>query len=165
MSEQVGSVTYKKSSDFHGGIRFQSSFTIRWELEDKNFLKIDIICLDDTLKYRIMAIKTNENFIPFSNNVTFRKPRGTDLVTASELMPGFCRSKSYVPTPGSLHTIKSPTAGIVPGIKSPPLARTPPPPPPTGFTLIGALHSICHAMDTSAGFLRVFGLIGLGHFE
>ena len=40
MSEQVGSVTRKKSSDFHGGIRFQSSFTIRWELEDKNFLKI-----------------------------------------------------------------------------------------------------------------------------
>ena len=27
------------------------------------------------------------------------------------------------------------------------------------------LHSICHAMDTSAGFLLVFGLIGLGHFE
>ena len=129
MSEQVGSLTHKKSSDFHGGIRFQSSFTISWELEDKNFLKIDIICLDDSLKYRIMAIKTNENFITFSNNVTFRKPRaGTDLVTASELIPGFCRSKSNVPTPGSLCTIKSPTAGIVPGIKSPPLARTPPPP-------------------------------------
>ena len=73
-----------------------------------------------------MAIKTKENFIPFSNSVTFRKPRGTDLVTASELIPGFCRSKSNVPTPGSLCTIKSPTAGIVPGIKSPPLARTPP---------------------------------------
>ena len=57
MSEQVGSVTRKKSSDFHGGIRFQSSFTIRWELEDKNFLKIDIICLDDSLKHRIIAIK------------------------------------------------------------------------------------------------------------
>ena len=111
MSEQVGSVTHKKSSDFHGGNRFQSSFTIRWELEDKNFLKIDIICLDDSLKYRIMAIKTNENFIPFSNSVTFRKPRGTDLVTASELIPGFCRSKSNVPTPGSLRTIKSPTGG------------------------------------------------------
>ena len=77
MSEQVWSVTRKKSSDFHGGIRFQSSFTIRWELEDKTFLKINII-----------------NFIPFSNSVTFRKPRGTDLVTASELIPGFCRSKS-----------------------------------------------------------------------
>ena len=81
MSEQVGSVTRKKSSDFHGGIRFQSSFTIRWELEDKNFLKIDIICLDDSLKYRIMAIKTNKNFIPFSNwSVTFRKPRGRDWI-------------------------------------------------------------------------------------
>ena len=111
MSEQVGSVTRKKSSDFHGGIRFQSSFTIRWELEDKNFLKIDIICWDDSLKYRIMAIKTNETFTHFSNSVTFRKPRGTDLVTASELIPGVCRSKSNVPTPGSLHTIKSPTGG------------------------------------------------------
>ena len=112
MSEQVGSVTHKKSSDFHGGIRFQSSFTIRWELEDKNFLKIDIICLADSLKYRIMAIKTNEDFIAsFSNKVTFRKPRGTDLVTASELIPGFCRSKSNVPTPGLLRTIKSPTGG------------------------------------------------------
>ena len=77
MSEKVGSVTLKKSSDLHGGIRFQSSFTIRWELEDKNFLKIDIICLDDSLKYRIMPIKTNENFTPFCNSVTFRKPRGT----------------------------------------------------------------------------------------
>ena len=111
MSEQVGSVTRKKSSDFHGGIQFQSSFTIRWELEDKNFLKIDIICLDESLKYRIMAIKTNENFTPFSNSVTFRKLRGTDLVTTSELVPGFCRSKSNVRTPGSLRTIKSPTRG------------------------------------------------------
>ena len=84
MCEQVGSVTRKKSSDFHDKIRFQSRFTIRWELEDKNFLKIDIICLDDSLKYRIMAIKTNENFIPFSNSMTFRKPQGTDLATASE---------------------------------------------------------------------------------
>ena len=75
-----------------------------------------------------MAI-TNENLI-----------RGTDLVTASQLIPGipgFCRPKSNVPTPGSLRTIESPTAGIVSGINSPPLARTPPPP--TGFTLIGAL--------------------------
>ena len=107
MSEQVGSVTCKKSFDFHGGIRFQSSFTIRWELENKNFLKIDIICLDDSLKYRIMAIKTNENFTPFSNSMTFRKPQGMDLVTASELIPGFRRSKSNVPILGSLRTIKS----------------------------------------------------------
>ena len=56
MSEQVGSVTRKKSSDFHGGIRFQSSFTIRWELEEKTFLKIDII-----------------NFIPFSKQHDFPK--------------------------------------------------------------------------------------------
>ena len=113
MSEQVGSVTRKKSSDFNGRIRFQSRFTIRWELGDKKFLKIDIICLDDSVKYQIMAIKTNENFIPFSNSVTFRKPRGTDLVTASELIQGFYRSKSNAPTPGrgSLRTIKSPTGG------------------------------------------------------
>ena len=125
-----------KNPDFHGGIRFQSSFTIRWELEDKNDYTIDIICLDDSLKYRIMAIKTNDNFTPFSNSVTFKKPRGTDLVTASELIPGFCRSKSNVLTPGSLHTIKSPTKGIVSGsIKFPPLARTPLPP---IITLIGA---------------------------
>ena len=77
MSEQVGSVTCKNSSDCHDGIRFQSRFTIKRELEDKNFLKIDIICLDDSLKHRIMAIKTTENFTPFSNSVTFRKPRGT----------------------------------------------------------------------------------------
>ena len=57
MSEQVGSVTRKKSSDFYGEMQFQSSFTSRWELEDKNFLKIHIICLDDSLKYRIMAVK------------------------------------------------------------------------------------------------------------
>ena len=76
MSELVGLVTRKKYTDFHGKIRFQSRFTIRWELEDKNFLKIDIICLDDSVKYRIMAIKTNENFITFSNSVTFRKPQG-----------------------------------------------------------------------------------------
>ena len=54
MSEQVGSVTCKKSSDFHDGIRFQSRFTIKWELEDKNFLKIHIICLDGSLEYRIL---------------------------------------------------------------------------------------------------------------
>ena len=128
MSKQVGSVTHKKSSDFHGGIRFQSSFTSRWELEDKNFLKVDIICLDDSLKYQIIVIKTNENSVPFSNSLTFRKLRGTDLVTASELIAGFCWSKSNVQTPGSLRMIKSPTGGIVSGIKSPPLAHIPPPP-------------------------------------
>ena len=134
MSEQVRSVTRKKSSDFHGGIRFQSSFTVRWELEDKNFLKIDIICLDDSLKYRIMAIKTNENFTPFSNTMSFRKPRGTDLVTASELIPGFHRSKSNVPIPGSLRTIKSPTGGESQTSNPRPLPALPP----KGFTLIGA---------------------------
>ena len=60
MSEQVGSVTRKKSSDCHGGIRFQLSFTIRWELEDKHFLKIDIICLDDSIGlWRLKQMKTS----------------------------------------------------------------------------------------------------------
>ena len=127
--QHVGSVTRKKSSDFHGGIRFQSSFTIRRELEDKNFLRIDII---DSLKYRIMAIKTNENFIHFSNSVTFRKPRGTDLVTASELIPGipgFCAVQVKCPDPGVDSHDQKRDRGIVSGIKSPPLTRTPPPPP------------------------------------
>ena len=139
MSEQVGSLTCKKSFDFHGRIRFQSRFTIRWELEDKNFLKIDIICLADSLKYRIMVIKTNENFITSSNSVTFRKPRGTDLVTASELIPGFYRSKSNVPTPGSLRTMKSPTGDSLRHQIPAPCPHSPPPPSLTGFTLIGAL--------------------------
>ena len=110
MSEQVGSVTCKKSSDFHGRIRFQSRFTIRWELEDKNFLKIDIICLDDSVhvKYRIMVIKTNENFITFSNSVTFRKPRGTDLVTASELLPGPDRGEPQASNPRPLPALPPP---------------------------------------------------------
>ena len=55
MSEQVRSVTRKKSSDFHGGIQFQSSFTSIWELEDKNFLKIDIICLG--IDTRLLSVK------------------------------------------------------------------------------------------------------------
>ena len=123
MSEQVGSVTRKKSSDFHGGIRFQSSYTIRWELEDKTFLKIDII-----------------NFIPFSNKVTFRKPRGTDLVTASELIPGFCRSKSNVPSPARGRFARSKAR------QGDSLRHQIPAPCPhsplTGFTLIGALRII-----------------------
>ena len=79
-----------------------------------------------------MAIKTNENFITFSNSETFRKPRGTDLVTASELIGQsqlsrprgrFARSKAR--QGDSLrHQIPSPC----------------PHSPPTGFTLIGALY-------------------------
>ena len=126
MSELVGSVTRKKSSDFHGGIRFQSSFTIRWELEDKKFLKINIICLDDSLKYRIMAINTNENFTPFYNSVTFRKPWGTDLVTDSELVPGFCRSKSNVPTPGRFARSKTRQGGWSQASNPRPLPALPP---------------------------------------
>ena len=54
-------------------------------LKIKTFAKETLsVIKDDSLKYRIMAIKTKENFIPFSSSVTFRKPRGTDLVTASE---------------------------------------------------------------------------------
>ena len=86
----------------------------------------NFICLDDSLKYRIMAIKTNKNFTPFSNSVTFRKPRGMDLVTASELIPGFCRSKSNVPTLGLLRTIKSPTGGQSQASNPRPLPALPP---------------------------------------
>ena len=107
MSEQVGSVTRKKSSDFHGGIRFQSSFTIRWELEDKNFLKIDIICLDDGLKYRIMAIKTSTH--TFLQQRDFQKSsRGTDLVTASEL-----KQAAKCPDPGVASHDQKPDMGDV----------------------------------------------------
>ena len=73
-----------------------------------------------------MAIKTNENFITFSNSVTFRKPRGTDLVTASELTPGFYQSKSNVPTSGSLRTIKNPTGGQSQASNPLPLPALPP---------------------------------------
>ena len=54
--------------DFNRGLQSDGNLKI------KNFFKIDIICLDDSVKYRIMAFKTNENFIPFSKSVTFRKP-------------------------------------------------------------------------------------------
>ena len=142
MSEQVGSVTRKKSSDFHGGIRFQSRFTIRWELEDKNFLKIDIFCLNDSLKYQIMAIKTNENFIPFSNGVTFRKPRGTDLVTASELIPGIntrlLLAQVKCPDPAVASHDQKPDSGDSLRNQIPTPCPHSPPPPLTEFTLIGA---------------------------
>ena len=133
MSEQFGSVTCKKSSDFHGRVRFQSRFTIRWELEDKNFLKIDIICLDDSVhvKYPIMAIKTNENFITFSNSVTFRKPRGTDLVTASELI-----GQSQLSRPRGRFARSKARQGDSLRHQIP--APCPHSPHPTGFTLIGA---------------------------
>ena len=74
MSEQVGSVTCKKSSDFQGSIRFQSRFTIRWELQDKNFLKIYIICLDNSVKYRIMAIQNKLKLHNFLQQRASRKP-------------------------------------------------------------------------------------------
>ena len=58
-------------------IRFQSSFTSRWELEDKNFHKIDIICLDDSLKSRIIGIKNKWKLRTFSSSIDF--PQGTEL--------------------------------------------------------------------------------------
>ena len=127
MWEQVGSVTRKKSSDFHGKIRFQSRFTIRWELEDKNFPKIDIICLDDSVKYRIVAIKTNENKLH-----TFLQQR--DFQKASRDGPGdrfwidtrLLSVKVECPDPGVASHDQKPDRGIDSGIKSPPLALTPP---------------------------------------
>ena len=132
-------MTHKKSSDFHGGIRFQSSFTIRWELEDKNFLKIDIICLDDSLKYRIMAIKTNENCIPFSNKVTFRKPRGTVSGNCFSIDTRLLSVKVKCPDPGVASHDQKPDNGDSPRHQIPaPCPHSPL----TGFTLIGALGSI-----------------------
>ena len=151
MSEQFGSVTRKKSSDFHSRIQFQSRLTIRWELTDKNFLfLIDIICLDDSVKYRIMAIKTNENFIPFSNfnSVTFRKPPGDWLVNHFWIDTRLLSVKVKCPYSEVASHDQKPDRGIVSGIKSPPLARTPPP---TGFTLIGAL-----SFPTSKNLEKVF---------
>ena len=122
MSEQVGSVTRKKSSDFHGGIRFQSSFTIRWELEDKNFLKIDIICLDDSVKYRIMAIKTNKNFLQQRD---FQKASRDGLGNRFWIDTRLLSVKVKCPDPGVASHDQKPDRGIVSGVKSPPLARTP----------------------------------------
>ena len=114
---------------------FYLSTSISYFEQQNHSRKIDRAIIIKT--YRIMAIRTNENFTPFSNSVAFRKPRGMDLVTASEMIPGFCRSKSNVPTPGSLRTIKSPTGGKSQASNPRPLPALPPPP--TGFTLIGAL--------------------------
>ena len=96
-----------------------------------------------------MAIKTNENFIPFSNRVTFRQPWGTDLVTAFWIDTRNTRNtrllsvKVNCPDPWVASHDQKPDMGIASGIKSPPLARIPPPPP-TGFTLIGALVKGVH---------------------
>ena len=79
-----------------------------------------------------MAIKTNENFIPFSNRVTFRQPWETDLVTAFWIDTRNTRLLSVkvkCPDPWVASHNQKPDMGIASGIKSPPLARTPPPPP------------------------------------
>ena len=110
MSEQVRSVTCKKSSDFHGTIRFQSRFTIRWELEDKKFLKIDIICLDDSVKYRIMAIKTMKTSYLLQQR-DFQKASRDGLGYRFWIDTRLPSVKVKCPDPGSLRTIKSPTGG------------------------------------------------------
>ena len=89
-----------------------------------------------------MAIKTNENFIPFSNSVTFRKPRGTDLVTTSELVPGFCRSKSHCPDPGAASHDQKPDRGDSLRHQIPAPCPHAPPPPLAGFILKGARCSV-----------------------
>ena len=133
MSEQVGSVTRKKSSDFHGGIRFQSSFTIRWELEDENFLKIDIICLDDSLKYRnkwkLHTFLQQRDFQKASRNGLGNRvwidTRNTRLLSVKVKCtdPGVALHDQKPDMGDSLrHQIPAPC----------------PHSPPTGFTLIGA---------------------------
>ena len=108
MLEQVGSVTLKKSSDFHGGIRFQSSFKIWWELEDKIFLKIDII-----------------TFIPFSKQRDFQKASRDGLGNRFWNDSRLLSVKVKCPDPGVASHDQKPDRGIVSGIKFPPLARTP----------------------------------------
>ena len=127
------SVTHKKSSDFHGGIRFQSSFTIRWELEDKNFVKIDIICLDDSVhvKHRIMAIKTNENFITFSNSLEGR----TWLPLLNWYQASIGQSQMFRPRGRFARSKARQGDSLRHQIPAP----CPHSPPPTEFTLIGAL--------------------------
>ena len=104
MSEQVRSVTRKKSSDFHGGIWFQSSFIIRWELEDKTFLKIDIIL----------------------QQPDFQKASRDGLGNRFWMDTRLLLVKVKCPDPGVTSHDQKPDRGIVSGIKSPPLARTPP---------------------------------------
>ena len=98
MSDQVGSVTRKKSSDFHGGIRFQSSYTIRWELEDKAFLQ----------------------------QPDFQKASRDGLGNRFWIDTRLLSVKVKCPDPGVASHDQEPDRGIVSGIKSPPLARTPP---------------------------------------
>ena len=107
MSEQVGSVTCKKSSDFHGKIRFQSRFTIRWELEDKTFLKIDIIT--------------------FLQQRDFQKASRDGLGNRFWIDTRLLSVKVKCPNPGVASHHQNPEMGIVSGIKSSPLVRTPPP--------------------------------------
>ena len=81
-----------------------------------------------------MAIKTNENFIPFSNGVTFRKPRGTDLVTASELIPGIntrlLLAQVKCPDPAVASQDQKPDSEDSLRHQIPPPCPPPPPPPP-----------------------------------
>ena len=129
MLEQVGSVIRKKSSDFLGRIRFQSRFTIRWELEDKKFLKIDIIRLDDSVKYRIMAIN-KWKLHTFLQQRDFQKASRDGLGNCFWIDTRLLSVKVNRTDPGVASHDQKPDRGIVSGIKSPPLARTPPPPPP-----------------------------------
>ena len=124
MSEQVGSVTHKKSSDFHGGIRFQSSFTMRRELEDK----IGIICLDDSLKYRIMAIKTNEKFHTFLQQRDFQEASRDRLGNCFWIDTRLLSVKVKCPDPGVASHDQKPDSGDSPRHQIPsPCLHSPPP--------------------------------------
>ena len=132
-------MTGKKSSYFHGGIRFQSSFTIRWELEDKNFLKIGIVCLDDSLKYRIMAIKTKWKLHTFLQEHDFQKASRDGLGNRFWMNTWLLSVQLKCPDPGvpgdASHDQKPDRVDSLRHQIPAPCF----PPPPTGFTLIGTL--------------------------
>ena len=79
-----------------------------------------------------MVIKTNENFIPFFNS-DFHKASRDGLGNRFWIDTRLLSVKVKCPDPGVASHDQKPDRGIVSGIKSSPLARTPPPPPPHGI--------------------------------
>ena len=76
-----------------------------------------------------MAIKTNENFIPFFlQQRDFQKASRDGLGYPFWIDTRLLSVKVKCPDPGVASHDQKPDSGIVSGIKSPPLARTPPTP-------------------------------------
>ena len=129
-------MTRQKFSDFHGGVQFQSSFSIRWELEDKTFLKIYIICLDDSLKYRIMA-NNKWKLHSYLQRRNFQKASRDRLSNRFWTDTRLLSVKVKCPDPGIASHEQKPNKEDslrhqipVPCPHSPPPCPPPPPPPP-----------------------------------